>query len=309
MKQIFLTSPVIMTGKWVWHNFWRLMMSNLAPSDDVGNYQRPPSHFRNSVQEIEANRYTLYGGITCPWAHRTFMVRALKDLEDVIEVNLLVADVNEGGWIMEEVSENCRTLRELYQLAEPNYEGRCTVPVLWDKKTKTIINNESAEIIIILNEKFNQFSQDKITDLYPEKLREKIDLWNEKIYHNINNGVYRCGFAQTQFAYEKACLALFKTLDEIDLHLANNRYLCGDDLTLGDVRLFTTLIRFDSVYFHLFKCSLKRIKDYTNLNRYLQDINNLPKIKDTYDLSKIKEDYYHTLFPLNPSGIVPLTTP
>ena len=307
------TSFLIVTAKWIWRTLWQIMMSQLAPSSQEGSYQRPSSQFRQQISQQQdavypsaAGRYRLYVGLSCPWAHRTLMLRALKGLEKAIDVTILIPSVNQGGWVMTEPSENCQSLKQLYHLAQSNYQGRYTVPVLWDKQTKTIVNNESSEIIVILNEQFNHLATNSDLNLYPEELHSEIEKWNEKIYHNVNNGVYRCGFAQTQSAYEKACQGLFNTLDAIELQLQNNRYLCGEKLTLADVRLFTTLIRFDVVYHSLFKCSIKRIKDYSNLSRYVQDIDNLPKIKDTYDITAIKQDYFGNLFPINPSGIIPL---
>ncbi|MBL1208917.1 glutathione S-transferase C-terminal domain-containing protein [Geminocystis sp. GBBB08] len=312
-NQSLPTSFLIVTAKFIWKNLGQLMMSNLAPCNDKGSYNRTASQFRHQINQEKDNiytpqkdRYSLYVGISCPWAHRTLMVRNLKGLEDVIDVNIVIPEVNKGGWIMKNTSENCQTLRQLYQLSKPNYKGRCTVPVLWDKKTKTIVNNESSEIIILLNNEFNNFAKNANFNLYPDDLKSQIQEWNNKIYHYINNGVYRCGFAQTQSAYEEACQGLFTVLDEIEAHFVNNRYLCGDRLTLADIRLFTTLIRFDTVYYSLFKCSLKMIKNFNNLSRYLEDINNLSGIKNTYDLKVIKQDYYGNLFPLNPSGIIPL---
>ncbi|NER32198.1 MAG: glutathione S-transferase family protein, partial [Symploca sp. SIO1C4] len=252
-----------------------------------------------------AGRYTLYVGLGCPWAHRTLVVRMLKGLEDVISVVIASPSPNQGIWVLNQEQEGCRSLPELYELAEPVYSGRCTVPVLWDKQTKTIVNNESAEIIMILNSEFNEFAKNPLLNLYPKELKEKIDLWNEKIYHTVNNGVYRCGFAQTQEAYEKACDELFATLDEIDTALEMNRYLCGNKVTLADVRLFTTLFRFDIVYYGLFKCNRYRIKDYRNLSSYLRDLYQLPGVADTCDLESVKRDYYGNLFPLNPGGIIP----
>ncbi|WPF87653.1 glutathione S-transferase C-terminal domain-containing protein [Cyanobacterium aponinum AL20118] len=306
-------SWLIVTGKWVWHTLWRIMMSQLAPTEKQGNYQRPSSQFRHQVKsevnylyQPEKGRYRLYVGMSCPWAHRTLIVRSLKGLEDVIDIEILIPSVNQGGWIMETESENCRTLAQLYRLSQSSYRGKNTVPVLWDKQTKTIVNNESADIILLLNSEFNQYAKNPNLNLYPSSLVRQIDQWNEKIYHNVNNGVYRCGFAQTQEAYELACRSLFETLAQIEIHLASNRYLCGDSFTLADVRLFTTLIRFDMVYYPLFKCSLNAIASYPHLSRYVEDINNLPNIKNTYDLNAIKQDYYGNLFPLNPSGIIPL---
>ncbi|NEP01900.1 MAG: glutathione S-transferase family protein [Symploca sp. SIO2E9] len=303
---------IIKLGKFVWTTLWQIMMSKLAPRNQSGEYIRPSSQFRNFIStEVEnpyqpaAGRYTLYVGLGCPWAHRTLVVRMLKGLEDVISVVIASPSPNQGIWVLNQEQEGCRSLPELYELAEPGYSGRCTVPVLWDKQTKTIVNNESAEIIMILNSEFNEFAKNPLLNLYPQELKEKIDIWNEKIYHAVNNGVYRCGFAQTQEAYEKACDELFATLDEIDTALEMSRYLCGDKVTLADVRLFTTLFRFDIVYYGLFKCNRYRIKDYRNLGFYLRDLYQLPGVADTCDLESVKRDYYGNLFPLNPGGIIP----
>ena len=307
------TSFLIVTAKFIWRSIWQAMMSQLAPSSKKGNYQRPQSQFRSSVSTeenaeypSESGRYRLYVGLSCPWAHRTLMVRALKGLQDTIEVEIVLPSVNQGGWVMSEASEGCMSMKQLYQLSQSNYQGRCTVPVLWDKQTKTIVNNESSEIIVILNEQFNQFATNPDLNLYPQQLQTDIDRWNEKIYHNVNNGVYRCGFAQTQSAYEEACQGLFNTLDSIESRLQDQKYLCGDQLTLADIRLFTTLIRFDIAYYSLFKCSIKRIQDYPHLSRYVKDIDSLPDIQKTYDVQAIKQDYFGNLFPLNPGGIIPL---
>ncbi len=303
---------IVKLGKFVWTTLWHLMMSRLAPRNQAGEYLRPASQFRNRVGTEEGNlylpeagRYCLYVGLGCPWAHRTLVVRTLKGLEDAISVVIASASATEGGWVFEEEEEGCHTLAQLYELAKPGYEGRCTVPVLWDKQTKTIVNNESAEIIAILNSEFNSFATNPALDFYPEELREKIDWWNEKIYHSVNNGVYRCGFAQTQEAYDKACDELFAVLDEIDSALKTSRYLCGDRVTLADVRLFTTLFRFDVAYYGLFKCNRRRIQDYENLGPYLRDLYQLPGVADTCSLEAVKRDYYGTLFPLNPGGIIP----
>lgn len=290
---------------------WHLMMSKLAPPSKSGEYVRPSSQFRNFVGKEEGNpyqpavgRYNLFVGLGCPWAHRTLVVRSLKGLEDIISVSNVSPSPIEGGWILDREEEGCRTLAELYELAKPGYSGRSTVPVLWDKQTKTIVNNESAEIIVMLNSEFNEFAKHPSLDLYPEELKEKIDWWNEKIYSSVNNGVYRCGFAQSQEAYEQASNELFTTLDEIDAALKTNRYLCGD-VTLADVRLFTTLFRFDVAYYGLFKCNRQRIQDYQNLGAYLRDLYQLAGVADTCDLEAVKQDYYGNLFPLNPGGIIP----
>lgn len=288
------------------------MMAQLAPRNQSGEYVRPSSQFREFVGTEEGNpyqpelgRYCLYVGLGCPWAHRTLVVRALKGLSDTISVVVASPSSDEGIWVFESPSEGCDNLPELYQLAIPGYNGRCTVPVLWDRQTKAIVNNESADIIVILNSAFNQFANYPAIDLYPEELKDKIDWWNDKIYHAVNNGVYRCGFAQTQEAYNSACNELFAVLDEIDESLATSRYLCGDSLTLADVRLFTTLFRFDIVYYGLFKCNLRRIQDYENLGPYLRDLYQLPAVADTCDIEAVKRDYYGNLFPLNPGGIIP----
>jgi putative glutathione S-transferase len=254
----------------------------------------------------ESGRYRLYVGLGCPWAHRTLVVRALKGLEQTIAVSVVIPSAESGIWVMADREENCVNLPELYALAQPGYAGRSTVPVLWDEKKKAIVNNESAEIIVMLNSEFNEWATYPELDLYPEALREQIDSWNEKIYQTVNNGVYRCGFAQTQLAYEQACQALFVTLDEIDHVLSRDRYLCGNQVTLADVRLFTTLFRFDVVYYGLFKCNIRRISDYQNLGAYLGDIYQLPGIAQTCNLEQVKQDYYGNLFPVNPGGIVPM---
>jgi putative glutathione S-transferase len=299
--------------KWFWTTLWQKMMSQIAPRNSSGEYIRPASQLRNFINsnpdnpyQSEVNRYRLFVGLSCPWAHRTLVVRALKGLENVISVSIVVPSGDEGIWILEKEIEGCHTIPELYQRSQNGYNGRATVPVLWDEKTKTIVNNESGEIIVILNSQFNQWATNPNLNLYPEELKETIDFWNEKIYHGVNNGVYRCGFAQTQEAYEKACNELFNILDEIDQVLEKKRYLCGDILTLADVRLFTTLFRFDIAYYGLFKCNRKRIIDYENLGAYLRDIYQLPGIAQTCDLEQVKKDYYGNLFPLNPGGIIPL---
>ncbi|NEQ96411.1 MAG: glutathione S-transferase family protein [Cyanothece sp. SIO2G6] len=252
-----------------------------------------------------ANRYRLYVGMGCPWAHRTLVVRCLKGLTEVLPTTVVVPSVNDGGWVFETPERGCRTLKEFYALAHPGYQGRATVPVLWDSQTQTIVNNESADIIVILNRAFNDMAQHPELDLYPQELQAAIDQWNEQIYHAVNNGVYRCGFAQSQNAYDQACDQLFATLDKIDGVLATQRYLCGDRLTLADVRLFTTLFRFDLVYYGLFKCDRHRIQDYPNLGPYLRDIYQLPGVANTCDADAVRHDYYGNLFPLNPSQIIP----
>lgn len=300
---------LIWLGKFVWTSMWKLMMSEMAPRSTSGAYLRPNSQFRNTVGDPsyppEAGRYTLFVGLSCPWAHRTLIVRALKGLHESIPIAYVSASPLEGGWVLDEAALGCQSLAELYQLAKPGYQGRATVPVLWDNTSKTIVNNESAEIIVMLNGQFNAYARKPTVDLYPEALRSQIDVWNEKIYHAVNNGVYRCGFAQTQIAYNQACDELFSALDRIDETLKTQRFLCGEQLTLADVRLFTTLIRFDVAYYGIFKCNRRRIEDYPNLYTYVRSLYQLPGIAETCDLERVKQDYYGNLFPLNPGGIIP----
>ncbi|MEM8641774.1 MAG: glutathione S-transferase family protein [Cyanobacteria bacterium P01_G01_bin.54] len=304
--------PIIQTGQWVWQTLWQIMMSQLAPSRDDGTYARPQSGFRDAVGTAQypaaSGRYRLYVGLSCPWAQRTLVVRSLKGLESAIDVVVLRASVAAGGWAFVPPHAGCTTLAQFYRQAHPSYRGRSTVPVLWDTETGAIVNNESAEIIKILNSAFNAFAQHPERDLDPEALRPEIEQWNAEIYTTVNNGVYRCGFAQSQVAYDAAVTALFATLDKLDAHLASRRYLCGQpsQLTLADVRLFTTLIRFDAVYHGLFRCDRRRIADYSHLSGYLRDLYQHPGIAETCDLEQVRQDYYQTLFPINPGGIVPI---
>ena len=304
---------LIRTAKTIWTTLWRTMMSQMAPSDRTGAYQRPDSEFCDRIPSEKfpaaAQRYRLIVGMGCPWAHRTLVVRALKGLETTIPITIVSPSGDEGCWVFDQVSATeslgCRTMPQFYTKAQPGYQGRATVPVLWDSQTNTIINNESAEIIEILNNAFNNWAAQPVLDLFPVELQGDINAWNKRIYTTVNNGVYRCGFAQTQVAYEAACNELFETLDVIDNTLASQRYLCGNQLTLADIRLFTTLIRFDVAYYGLFKCNRHRIADYTYLSGYVRDIYQLPNIAATCDIDAIKRDYFGNLFPLNPGGIIP----
>jgi len=302
---------VVRLGKTVWHTMWQIMMAKLAPTDDAGAYTRPASEFRQWVQAGSqyppaANRYRLIVGMGCPWAHRTLVTRALKGLEATIPIWRVSPSPNEGVWLFDNPGSEWRSLPELYQTNQTGYTGRSTVPVLWDTQTRAIVNNESADIIKILNSAFDEFAERSDLDLYPADLQDAIERWNDRVYHAINNGVYRCGFARTQAAYESACTQLFDTLDEIDGHLAHHRYLCGDRLTLADVRLFTTLFRFDAVYHGLFKCDRQYIREYDCLWPYARDLYQQPGVAETCDLDTIRQDYYGNLFPLNPGGIIPL---
>jgi glutathionyl-hydroquinone reductase len=301
-------SWIVQTGRSIWTQIWQLMMSQLAPPNDRGEYQRPQSEFRNRIEgkyASQPHRYRLYVGWSCPWAHRTLVVRALKGLEDAIEITVLQGDANAGGWTLPKSEHDCQTLAQLYRFAQPGYSGRSTVPMLWDTQTYSIVNNESAEIIEILNSEFNDDAKHPELDLAPIALQESIAQWNETIYQTVNNGVYRCGFAQTQAAYDRAHTELFATLDRIELLLKTQDYLCGDLLTLADVRLFTTLIRFDLVYHNLFKCNRRQIRDYPQLQAYTTKIYQLPGVAATCNFSTILQDYYGNLFPLNPGGIIP----
>lgn len=307
-------SFLIHTAKTIWTTLWRAMMSQMAPSDGGGAYQRPKSIFCDRIPSekfhADVQRYQLIVGMGCPWAHRTLIVHALKGLDAVIPITIVVPSGNEGCWVFDHPSAltslDCRTMPQFYAKVKPGYKGRATVPVLWDSQTNTIVNNESAEIIEILNAAFNHWATHPDLELYPTELRTDIDKWNARIYSTINNGVYRCGFAQTQIAYEAAFNELFDTLDAIDATLATHRYLCGNLLTLADIRLFTTLIRFDIAYYGLFKCNRHRIAEYKNLSGYVRDIYQLPGVASTCDVDAIKQDYYGNLFPLNPGGIIPL---
>lgn len=301
---------LIRTAKQVWTTLWQTMMGQMAPSSKGGDYQRPESAFRQRVTRAgpyppEANRYGLIVGMGCPWAHRTLVTRSLKGLEEIIPTILVNPSPDEGCWVFETAFRGCRTLPELYRQAQPGYKGRATVPVLWDTQTATVVNNESADIIVILNEAFNEWASYPAVDLYPDALKTEMDAWNDRTYQAVNNGVYRCGFAQTQAAYDRAVTELFDALDAIDQAVANHPYLCGDTVTLADVRLFTTLVRFDVVYYSLFKCNRRRIQDYAHLGPYLGRMYQLPGVAETCDIEAVKRDYYGNLFPLNPGGIIP----
>ncbi|MGB3612165.1 MAG: glutathione S-transferase family protein, partial [Elainellaceae cyanobacterium] len=300
---------IIRLGRFVWSQQWHLMMSQMAPASDAGDYQRPESQFHHSVgvngpHPPEANRYRLIVGLGCPWAHRTLVTRSLKGLEAAIAVTVVSPSPEEGGWVFDAPFLGHRPLSALYRQAVSGYGGRATVPVLWDDAAGAIVNNESAEIIVILTGAFNAVAERNV-DLYPTDLKDAVDQWNAKIYPAVNNGVYRCGFAQSQAAYDRACDELFTALDEIEAVLTHQRYLCSDRLTLADVRLFTTLFRFDTVYYSLFKCSRQRIADYPNLSGYVRDIYQQPGVAATCDLDVVKRDYYGNLFPLNPGGLIP----
>ncbi|MGD1905267.1 MAG: glutathione S-transferase family protein [Leptolyngbyaceae cyanobacterium] len=301
---------IVRTGRTVWSTLWQIMMSRLAPTDQSGAYVRPESQFRHRV-DLEgtdtSDRYRLIVGMGCPWAHRTLVVRALKGLEQAIPIWRVNPAANQGIWVFEPGQElEWNTLPQLYQTDQPDYDGRSTVPVLWDTQSRTVVNNESADIIEILNGAFDTVAQRPEVNLYPAALKADIDRWGDRIYEAINNGVYRCGFARTQAAYASACTLLFDTLEEIDQVLAHQRYLCGESLTLADVRLFTTLFRFDGVYHGLFKCDRRHLRDFNYLWPYARDIYQQPGVAATCDLETVRQEYYGNLFPLNPGGLIPL---
>ena len=270
----------------------------------------------------EPDRYHLYVSLACPWAHRTVIFRKLKKLEGVISLSVVDPIRDHRGWrftgsegeFPDEIN-GFSLLSEAYLKSDPSFDGRVTVAVLWDKKTQRIVNNESSEIIRMLNAEFNAFTESTI-NYYPVELREEIDeinafvytkieVINEEVYHNINNGVYRTGFATTQAAYEKAFTALFATLDNLEERLSGQSYLLGNQITEADWRLFTTLVRFDAVYYSHFKCNQKRLVDYLHLWRYTRNLYQVPGVADTVNMDHIKRHYYGTHASLNPTGIVP----
>jgi len=301
----------------VWHTQWHDTKST------GGRFKRTEPKFRNWVTPdgsagpsgeagfaAERSRYHLYVSLACPWAHRTVIFRKLKKLDDVISMSVVEPIMGERGWQFgpdadEDTVNGKTTLGEIYLLTDPRYTGRVSVPVLWDKKRRTIVNNESPEIIRMLNSGFDALTNER-TDYYPAALRGEIDRVNKLVFENINNGVYRSGFASTQEAYEEAFLDVFAALDTIEDTLSRQRYLVGNRLTEADWRLFTTIIRFDAVYYSHFKCNLRRIADYPNLSNYLRDLYQVPGVAETVDIDQIKRHYYMSMRNINPSGIVPL---
>jgi glutathionyl-hydroquinone reductase len=293
------------------------------PSDARGHFIREASRFRHWITpdgkpepsgergfEAEANRYHLFVSPSCPWAHRTIIMRKLKRLEGIVSMSVADRPKTEGwaysGAIdgFEPCADGVFRLYQVYAATDPKYTGKVTVPTLWDLKRRRIVNNESAEIIRMFNSAFNSFT-DVGYDFYPQTLRDEIDRINDFVYSHLNNGVYRAGFAQTQQAYEEAARKVFHGLDTLEQRLANQRYLAGERITEADWRAFPTLLRFDLVYYGHFKCNLRRIQDYPNLANYLRELYQWPGIKETFDLEKIKAGYYSQRN-VNPTGIVPL---
>ena len=287
--------------------------------DNEGHFERDPTTFRNSVEDhpdaahpARAGRYHLYVSYACPWAHRTLIVRALMGLQDAISVSVVHPHMLEDGWSFDNsfpgatgdaiFSKNF--LRQIYKEADPNYSGRVTVPILWDKEAQTIVNNESREIIRFFSTAFRSLARDPV-DLWPEGYRDDVDRIIDEIYEPINNGVYRSGFATTQQAYEEAVTELFQELGRWDKHLAEHRYLCGDAFTEADVAMFTTLLRFDPVYYGHFKCNLKHVYEFPHLWAYTREIYQMDPITPTCFLDHIQQHYYYSHETINPSRIIP----
>lgn len=289
-----------------------------------GKFARSESQFRNWITvdgsaratgeagfKAEAGRYHLYVSFACPWAHRTLIFRKLKGLESMISVSVFNPLMLEHGWTFAEgegvVADpifQADYMHQIYTAADPKYTGRVTIPVLWDKQQNRLVSNESSEIIRMLNSAFDGIGA-KLGDYYPQALRTEIDSLNARIYDNVNNGVYKAGFATTQKAYEQAVFPLFEVLDELEHRLSQQRYLLGELITEADWRLFTTLIRFDVVYHGHFMCNLKQIEDYPHLSGYLRELYQWPSIAETVNMQHIKEHYYRSHATINPMAIVP----
>ena len=307
---------LLQDGKWVdqWYD----------TESSGGHFVRKASQFRSWVTldgtagpsgdggfKAESGRYHLYVSLACPWAHRTLIFRALKELEQMISVSVVHWYMAEDGWtfaagdgVLPDTVNDAQLMHEVYTKAMSDYSGRVTVPVLWDKQTKTIVSNESSEIIRMFNSAFDGIGA-KAGDYYPPDMRSETDSLNERIYATVNNGVYQCGFATTQAAYQEAVTPLFDTLDWLEDRLRSKRYLTGDQITEADWRLFTTLIRFDAVYVGHFKCNIRRIADYPNLSEYLRDLYQQPSIAKTVNMEHIKRHYYESHETINPSRVVP----
>ena len=307
---------LLIEGQWV--DRWYDTASN------KGRFARSEAQFRNWVTpdgspgptgrggfQAEAGRYHLYVSLACPWAHRTLIFRKLKGLESMISVSVVNSFMGEHGWTFEpdegvvaDPVQEARYLHQIYTTAEPEYTGRVTVPVLWDKHQNRPVSNESAEIIRMFDSAFDGVGA-RAGDYYPQALRTEIDSLNARVYDRVNNGVYKAGFATTQEAYEQAVFPLFEALDELDQRLSQQRYLLGEQITEADWRLFTTLVRFDAVYHGHFKCNLRRINDYPHLAGYVRELYQWPGVAETVNLKHIKEHYYRSHDTINPTGVVP----
>lgn len=300
---------MLLNGKWT--------NASIIKNDKKGEFEREARSFRDFISmqhptfKPESKRYHLYVSYACPWAHRTLIYRKLKGLEKHISVSVVHPDVLNDGWIFDKSYQDAtadhlfdfKYLREVYQKADAGISTSVSVPILWDKKTKTIVNNESSEIIRMFNSSFNQLTGNT-NDYYPEAKRERIDHLNNRIYLAINNGVYRTGFARTQQAYDTAVVDLFSELDQLNDLLDKNKYLTGDTISEADLRLIPTLLRFDIVYYTHFKCNIKRIRDYNNLSRYVKDLYEIAAIEETTNLDHIKRHYYYSHASINPFRIV-----
>lgn len=308
---------LLVDGKWVdqWYD----------TDANEGRFVRSESQFRHWVTtdgragptgeggfRAESGRYHLYVSLACPWAHRTLIFRRLKGLEDMITLSVVNPLMREHGWtftagegVVPDPVHNAEYMHQIYTADTPDYTGRVTIPVLWDRQQQRIVSNESADIIRMFNSAFDGIGA-RPGDFYPEPLRREIDGLNERIYERVNNGVYKAGFATTAQAYEQAFWPLFRMLEELDGRLSGHRYLLGDTLTEADWRLFTTLVRFDAVYHGHFKCNLRRITDYPNLSGYLRELYQWPGVAETVNLQHIKDHYYRSHVTINPTGIVPL---
>lgn len=299
---------IMQDGEWVPQDF--------AKRNQDGKYVRTDTQFHHRITAdgasgfaAEAGRYHLMVAHACPWAYRTMIFRALKGLEEVISVAFVKPLMLENGWEFYDGADpvtGAAYAHQVYAKAVPDYSGNCSVPILWDKQRETVVCNESSEIIRTLNTEFDALATREVPDLYPAELRGEIDEVNELVYHNVNNGVYRTGFATTQEAYELAFNGLFDALEQLEGRLDSRRYLCGERLTEADWRLFATLIRFDAVYVGHFKCNKKRIADYPNLSNYTRELYQWPGIAEITDIQRIKEHYYGSHERINPFRIVPL---
>lgn len=288
-------------------------------SKNGGKFERQASKFRDNISNdedakypVESGRYHLYVSLACPWAHRALIFRKLKGLEEHIDVSVVHPEMLDNGWEFKEYPGSTGDklygfdyAHQIYTKAKPEITTRVTVPILWDKQTETIVNNESAEIIRIFNSGFNTLTSND-DDYYPEALRQEIDDINEMVYHDINNGVYKAGFATTQKAYEEAVNALFHALDIVEERLSKQRYLVGSNITEADWRLFTTLIRFDAVYHGHFKCNKKQIADYPNIYGYMKELYQVPGVAETVNFDHIKRHYYFSHTMINPTQIIPV---
>jgi putative glutathione S-transferase len=295
----------------VWHDTW------YDTGKTGGAFMRQDSQFRDWVTAdgrsgfpAEPGRYHLYVSLACPWASRTVILRTLKGLQDAVGMTVVSPLMLERGWVFDADDPDpvlgASALADLYRAARPDYSGRVTVPLLWDRVRGTIVSNESSNILRMFNRAFDAVGGDASVDVYPDDLAAEIDALNATIYDTVNNGVYKAGFATRQEPYEAACRALFETLDALEQRLATRRYLCGSRITEADWRLFTTLVRFDAVYYGHFKCNLRQLRDYPNLWGYTRDLYAVPGVAATVSLDHIKRHYYISQRTINPSQVVPL---